>query len=400
MTDAILDALRPQPTGGLVVTFKQGTERGYQLECLSKYAGSGARSLSVSSESTADVGADVPAILLEDSGIAFVSESEDTSTIRARMDEDAATENVRPEFWLFALLDSFSDTTERTWGIAATGAETSPFTGAGIKLAVLDTGLDLGHPEFAGRAIVSQSFVTGETVQDVQGHGTHCCGTSAGQASLPGMPRYGVAPGAELHVGKVLNNQGSGRERDILTGMLWAISQGCQVISMSLGRAVRPGETFTPDYERVGQMALDSGSLIVAAAGNESSRDIGFIAPVGAPANSPSIMAVAALGQSLNVAEFSCGGLNPDGGEVDLAAPGVGVFSAFPRPELHKLLRGTSMACPHVAGLAALWAESDPTLRGRDLWQKLVAAARSLPEPVRDVGAGLAQAPAKGVTVA
>jgi subtilisin len=145
--------------------------------------------------------------------------------------------------------------------------------------------------------------------------------------------------------------------------------------------------------DSVGEAALREGSLIVAAAGNESARDFGHIAPVGAPANSKTIMAVGALDPNLAVAEFSCGGLTSGGGEVDIAAPGVLVHSSFPMPRRYRILRGTSMACPHVAGVAALWAESDPSLRGQRLWDALAGAAQPLPLLARDVGKGLVHVP-------
>ncbi len=394
MTHPLLDALRPRPTGGLVVTFRAGVDHARQARRLHDLLGSGVASLSATAERPADVPDDVPAMLLDMAGIAILP---DGTEARARDRLRAADEvaEVRPEFWMFAL-DTFADSAAATWGVQATGADRAPFTGAGVGVAVLDTGLDLGHPDFAGREIVAQSFVPNEQVQDVNGHGTHCAGTAAGPGAQGNTPRYGVASGARLHVAKVLGDSGAGRERDILAGMLWAISTGCAVISISLGRAVRDGEGPSPDYERIGRLALDRGSLIVAAAGNDSSRRYGHIAPVGAPANSASIMAVGALDQRLAVAEFSSGGVNPSGGEVDLAAPGVGILSAYPRPEVYRILRGTSMACPHVAGLAALWAESDPALRGQALWDRLVATARPLRLPRRDAGAGLAQAPGAG----
>ncbi|MGL4235501.1 S8 family serine peptidase [Tabrizicola sp.] len=395
MSNPLLDALRPRPTGGLIVTFRDGMSHKEQEDCLHDCIGASARSFSTASESFADLDAATNAVLLDDSGIAVVFEGEETAGMRDRLAAAKQVREVRPEFWMFAE-DQFQDTTKATWGLQATGALNSPFTGAGIKICILDTGIDLQHPDFASRDITDRSFVPGEDVQDGNGHGTHCAGTAAGGPPTGSTPRYGVAPNAKLHVGKVLGNQGAGRERDIFAGMLWAIGAGCEVISMSLGRAVREGEPASPDYERLGRMALDKGTLIVAAAGNESARRYGHIAPVGAPANSPAILAVAALDQTLDVAEFSCGGLNPAGGEVDIAAPGVGIFSAYPRPELYRTLRGTSMACPHVAGLAALLAESDPSLRGQALWDRLTATARKLPLPPRDVGAGLAMAAGGG----
>ena len=126
--------------------------------------------------------------------------------------------------------------------------------------------------------------------------------------------------------------------------------------------------------------------------GNESNRP-GVINPVGHPANCPSIMAVGALDQQLRIAFFSNGGLNPQGGQVDIAGPGVAVISSFPRPTLRRTLSGTSMATPHVAGIAALLAEANPGARGRALASLLLQNARRLQLPARDVGSGLVQAP-------
>jgi subtilisin family serine protease len=397
MAQSPSDAPRPQPTGGLIVTFRHGVPHARQAECLRHCLGSGARDISVATERPSDADSATTAVLLGNSGIAVVFETADVPATRSRLMADDEVEDVRPEFWMYALAP-YRDTDKLAWGIDAVGAAASPYTGKGMRLCVLDTGIDAGHPDFAGREIVSRSFVQGEGVDDGNGHGTHCAGTAAGRARPGKAPRYGVAPDAALVVGKVLGNTGSGRERDIIAAMLWAIEERCVVISMSLGRAVAEGEPPSPDYERLGQLALQRGSLIVAAAGNESSRKYGLIAPVGAPANSPSILAVAAVDPNLAVADFSSGSVNPQGGGVNVAAPGVGILSSYPRPETYKTLRGTSMACPHVAGLAALWAESDAGLRGRPLWQRLEGSARRLRLAKRDVGAGLAQAPASAVS--
>lgn len=283
-----------------------------------------------------------------------------------------------------------------TWGIKAIRADQSPFTGQGIKLAILDTGFDFQHPDFNGRSVTSESFVPNEVALDGQGHGTHCTGTACGPKSSNEHPRYGVAPDAEIFIAKVLNNQGSGQEGWILAGMNWAIEQNCEVISMSLGRPVQVGEKPDVMYERLGQKALQNGSLIIAAAGNSSARQFNFIAPVGAPANSASIMAVAAVDNALQVASFSCGGVNSGGGEVDISAPGVDVFSSVPMPLRYDRFPGTSMAAPHVAGVAAMLAQSDPNLRGQALWDAMRRSALDIRQPNSDVGAGLVQAPISG----
>jgi subtilisin family serine protease len=270
-----------------------------------------------------------------------------------------------------------------TWGLVATGATTSHFTGRGIKVAILDTGFDFRHPDFQGRSFTQQSFITGQPPQDGNGHGTHTTGTACGPKSPIGVPRYGTAFEASIFVGKVLSNTGSGSSATVLAGMNWAVANRCEVISMSLGIDGVPPQTF---FTQAGQNALNAGCLIVAASGNASRRP-GLIAPTGAPANSPTIMSVAALDMNLQVAFFS------SGGKVDIAGPGVNVFSSWPLPLRYQTESGTSMATPHVAGAAALWAQSTATLRGRPLWNALVEHTRHLPFPPTDVGAGLVQCP-------
>lgn len=285
------------------------------------------------------------------------------------------------------------DEAELTWGLQVTKATASRFTGKGIRVAVLDTGIDLQHPDFIGRAIVSQSFVPNEAVQDGHGHGTHCIGTACGPRQPGQFPRYGVAPDAEIFAGKVLSNAGSGGDMGILAGINWAITNRCQIVSMSLGARVQVGQQFSRVYEQVARRALRAGTLIIAAAGNESSRP-SVISPVAHPANCPSIMAVAALDSQFRVASFSNGGLNPQGGQVDIAGPGVRVRSSWPRPILYNTINGTSMATPHVAGIAALHAEANSGARGRALAHLLLQSARRLGSAsARDVGAGLVQAP-------
>jgi subtilisin family serine protease len=283
----------------------------------------------------------------------------------------------------------YADTPQYTWGLQATEVPASPHTGRGIRVAVLDTGFDVAHPDFAGRAVTATSFVAGQSAQDGHGHGTHCVGTACGPRAPEGSRGYGVASGAEVFVGKVLSDEGSGTDAEILAGIAWAVRNRCQVISMSLGADVPEP---SPAYTAAGRRALDAGSLIVAAAGNNADRRSGDVGFVGVPANSPDVLAVGALDPSLAVAWFSARSTAVPGGQVDLAAPGVDVYSSWPMPGRYETISGTSMATPHVAGLAALWAE-ESGLRGRDLWWALTRASRRLTAPSVDVGAGLPLAP-------
>jgi subtilisin family serine protease len=320
--------------------------------------------------------------------------------------DDLSNGGVTPKQQLTA--SAFTDGAA-TWGLQATKVVSSRYSGAGIKVAVLDTGLDLTHPDFAGRSITHRSFISGEEVQDLQGHGTHCIGTSCGPLNPPDPSspmRYGIAYNAEIFAGKVLSNEGSGADGGILAGIDWAISNGCQIISMSLGASTFPGTPYDTIYEEVAKRALSRGTLIIAAAGNESNRP-SSISPVGRPANCPSIIAVAALTSELGVSFYSCGSINPNGGGIDIAAPG-GNAGSPPTPQVYstwttdpravggvsryRAISGTSMATPHVAGIAALYAEATGK-RGYELWALLMQNAQRLPLPSVDVGIGLVQAP-------
>jgi len=285
------------------------------------------------------------------------------------------------------------DESKVSWGLQAIGAPSSVHTGRGVRLAVLDTGFDFGHPDFGGRTVEGRSFIAGEEAQDGHGHGTHTIGTACGPRVPTDPPRYGVAFDAEIYAGKVLSNRGSGADEGILAGIEWALSNGCRIVSMSLGSPTAPGEPYSPVFERAARRALAQGTAIIAAAGNESEREAGIVAPVGHPANCPSISAVAALDSALEVAAFSNGGSAPQGGQVDFAGPGVAVHSSWPMPTRYRTLSGTSMATPHAAGIAALLAEANPDATATELVGLLSQTARRLPLASTDVGAGLVQAP-------
>jgi subtilisin len=286
----------------------------------------------------------------------------------------------------------FRDSETFTWGLQAAGVDRSRFTGNGVRVAVLDTGFDSQHPDFIARGVESQSFITGvATAQDDNGHGTHCLGTLGGPRVPAQGPRYGIACDAQLFVGKVMKADGKGSEGDILHGIGWALQNNCRVVSLSLGKAVPRGAAPDKLYEEIGGIALDKNCVLIAAAGNDSNRP-GRIDPVDMPANSKTVMAVGAINRRLELFALSNGGLNPDGGGIDLVGPGVEVRSSKRLPIRYGTNSGTSMAAPHVSGVAALMMEADPSATAEQIWARLTQTARRLPLPNTDVGSGLVQA--------
>ncbi len=309
------------------------------------------------------------------------------------------------------------------WGIAAVGADTTTFTGKGAVVAVLDTGIDRSHPAFGGVDIVERDF-SGGGGGDVDGHGTHCAGTIFGR-DVDGV-RIGVARGVQRAlVGKVLGDNGAGSSEMLFEGIQWALSGGADVISMSLGFDF-PGmvATLSDDgwpvdlatstgleayrahlrmFDALMTMArareaFSGGAVVVAAAGNESRRheDPRFEIGASLPAAAEGVVSVGALGragQALSIAPFS-------NTFPQISGPGVDIVSAKTGGGLSSL-SGTSMACPHVAGVAALWWEA---ARGgampataRTVLSKLLATGRTdgfAPDvEVADRGAGLVKAP-------
>ena len=285
------------------------------------------------------------------------------------------------------------DETHVTWGLQATGVSSSRFTGRGVRVAVLDTGFNLSHPDFRQRSITAKSFVPGLEVEDAAGHGTHCIGTACGPRTPAVPPRYGIASDAEIFAGKVMNDAGGGTDTDILAGINWAIANRCRVVSLSVGTALEAGQRYSRIYEAAARRALDAGTLLIAAAGNLSARSLGIIAPVVRPANCPSILAVGAVNSEMGVVDSSCRGVRAKGGQIDIAAPGARIHSSWPMPQQYRTFGGTSMAAPFVAGIAALHLESAPEMTARELWTRLTQTARRLDLPAADVGAGLVQAP-------
>jgi len=290
---------------------------------------------------------------------------------------------------------SFKDTSAATWGVHAVNAMGVKQTGKGVKLAILDTGFDFTHPDFSGRSMHRKSFVGTRQAKDKEGHGTHIAGIAGGDRRGRDGARYGVASGARLYIGKILDDAGEGTDGQTLAGIEWALEKGCQIISMSFGAPVGEGEPWSEVFEQVARIAMANQCLLIAAAGNESEREAKGrrIAAVNHPANCPGIMAVGALTAGLEIAGYSCAG--PAGfkaggriGQVDIAAPGDNILSAK-NGGGYKRESGTSMATAFVAGVAALLWEQYPASNAGDIWARIVQQAWRLALPASDTGAGL-----------
>ncbi len=246
--------------------------------------------------------------------------------------------------------------------IGAPTAWSAGYTGTGVTVAVLDTGYDQNHADLAGVVTQSKNFTTTASVQDGHGHGTHVASTIAGNGAGSAGKYRGVAPGAKLAIGKVLNDQGFGTDSSILAGMEWAATEvKAKIVSMSLGG---------PDFEGVDPLEAAvnrlSGSLFVIAAGN-SGPDA---QTVSSPGSADAALTVGAVDRSDQLASFS--GRGPRLADMalkpDITAPGVGIIGArasgtgigTPVDARYTAASGTSMATPHVSGAAAVLAQEHP----------------------------------------
>ncbi len=264
--------------------------------------------------------------------------------------------------------------------VGAPEAWAAGFTGRGVKVAVLDTGVDVNHPDLKDQIDGTASFVPGEAVTDVNGHGTHVAGTIVGTGSASGGELKGVAPDADLIVGKVLGGpEGYGQDSWIIAGMQWAAESGADIVNMSLGDSV-PSDGSDPMSQTVDTLSAQYGTLFVIAAGNGGPETIST------PGAAASALTVAATDKQDNLAYFSSTGpLAYSGGmKPDIAAPGVDITAARSQEMtdggegLYRTISGTSMATPHVAGAAAIVAQQHPDWTGAQLKQHLMSTSKGL----------------------
>ncbi|HET8589174.1 MAG TPA: S8 family serine peptidase [Nakamurella sp.] len=279
--------------------------------------------------------------------------------------------------------------------IGAPRAWAAGFDGRGVDVAVLDTGIDATHPDFAGRIAASRSFVPGvPTAADGHGHGTHVASTVAGSGAASDGRYRGVAPGADLVIGKVLGDDGSGQDSWIIDGMEWATeTEGARIVSMSLGSG-QPSDGTDPMSQAVDSLSASTGALFVIAAGNEGPG----ARTVASPGAADAAFTVAAVDKSDHLADFSDRGprLTDYAVKPDIAAPGVDIVAARAAgtsfggvvDQYYTTLSGTSMATPHVAGSAAILLQEHPKWTADEVKAALSSTAKDDGYTVYQQGAG------------
>jgi len=277
--------------------------------------------------------------------------------------------------------------------IGAPQAWAQGLSGTGVRVAVLDTGVDPTHPDLVKKLAKAENFTSSPTADDRNGHGTHVASILAGDGTAASGRRSGVAFGAELLSGKVLGDDGTGSLSGIIEGMQWAADQGARIVNMSLGTDA-PSDGSDPLSQAIDSLTASHGTLFVVSAGNRGPGP----STIGAPAAATSALTVGAVDDHDRVAAFSSRGPRPADQAIkpELSAPGVDIIAARasgtdlgePVGARYTRLSGTSMAAPHVAGAAALLAQHHPQWTGKELKALLVGAASPTKDGVFDAGAG------------
>ncbi|WP_345352093.1 S8 family peptidase [Actinoallomurus liliacearum] len=271
--------------------------------------------------------------------------------------------------------------------IGAPAAWKAGATGKGVKVAVLDTGVDATHPDLQGRIAEQQNFSESADTVDRFGHGTHVAATIAGTGAAAHGERKGVAPDADLLIGKVLGDDGSGRDSDVIAGMEWAAPKA-RIVSMSLG-GWTDDPANDPTAKAVEELTAKDNTLFVVAAGNDGLPD-----SIESPGVAPSALTVGAVDGDDKVAGFSSRGgalLKPE-----ISAPGVDIVAARAAgtsmghliDARYTSASGTSMATPHVAGAAADLLQKHPSWTSTQLKAALVTTAHEASGTVYETGAG------------
>ncbi|MFJ9892194.1 S8 family peptidase [Streptomyces sp. NPDC091280] len=265
--------------------------------------------------------------------------------------------------------------------IGAPKAWAAGYTGKGVRIAVLDTGVDADHPDLKTQVVEAKNFSTSPDTEDRVGHGTHVASIAAGTGAKSHGKYKGVAPDAKILSGKVLDDSGSGDDSGILAGMEWAADQGADIVNLSLGGQDTPG--IDPLEAEVNKLSAEKGILFAIAAGNEGPESIG------SPGSADAAITVGAVDHNDQLADFSSTGPRLGDGAIkpDVTAPGVDITAAAApgslidqevgeNPPGYLTISGTSMATPHVAGAAALLKQEHPTWGYAELKGALTGSAK------------------------
>ncbi len=267
------------------------------------------------------------------------------------------------------------------------------FTGAGVKLAIVDTGIDPTHPDFSGRIVARKNFAGGSE-NDENGHGTHVASIAAGTGSKSGGKYRGVAPDAQLYIAKVLDANGNGTMSGVMSGVEWAVTQGAQVLNLSLG-SEGPCDGTDALSTLCDTAVRDHGVVMCIAAGNEGPG----ASTVGSPGCARLVITVGASSDADAIASFSSRGPTGDGRvKPDIVFPGVGIVAAQAAgTQLGQVvepgyisLNGTSMATPHASGAACLLLQAKNTLTPAQIKSAFRNTAVDLNQPANSQGAGRA----------
>ncbi|WP_217551439.1 S8 family peptidase [Streptomyces sp. GbtcB6] len=264
--------------------------------------------------------------------------------------------------------------------IGAPTAWKAGYNGKGVKIAVLDTGVDTTHPDLKDQVIESKNFSAAADASDHFGHGTHVASIAAGTGAKSHGKYTGVAPGAKILNGKVLDDTGSGDDSGILAGMEWAATEGADIVNLSLGGFDTP--EIDPLEAEVNKLSEQKGILFAIAAGNEGPESIG------SPGSAADALTVGAVDGNDKLADFSSTGPAADGSiKPDVTAPGVDITAAAAKgsvidqevgenPPGYLTISGTSMATPHVAGAAAILKQEHPDWGYQQLKAALTGSAK------------------------
>ncbi|NJP53166.1 S8 family serine peptidase [Streptomyces sp. SBST2-5] len=303
----------------------------------------------------------------------------DTSELWKAVTDGDRTASGIDRVWLDGVRKAHLDTS--VGQIGTPKAWSAGYDGKGVKIAVLDTGVDAKHPDLKNKVIAARNFTSSPNAGDKVGHGTHVASIAAGSGARSGGRYKGVAPGAKILNGKVLDDDGFGDDSEILAGMEWAVQQGADVINMSLGGPDSPD--IDPLEAAVDRLTAEKGVLFAVAAGNSGPESLG------SPGTADAALTVGAVDGKDRLADFSSTGprLGDGAAKPDVTAPGVDITAASARgnaiareegekPAGYMTISGTSMATPHVAGAAAILKQQHPQWRATELKAALVASAK------------------------